>query len=247
MSEDGQANASNPNPKLGLICETCGYPIHDKQPDDRCPECGEPVAASNPHLRVGLPWQRSYSLQHWVKTFALIATRPRQAFRKLNFDREGPASRLFLLTHACSIGLCWGLAAGLMGLADLLWAWGQGMLAAKAVLLLTYVEAAGVTVFSQRRGWRVPCAHAERVVCYAAVGWWPAAVALFFLLHQGVFTELRQISSRLGISGLAAVQPVLAALGLGLMFLVFELLVWTGVRQIKYANRSSDSERVPRD
>src|SRR5262249_5559751 len=107
-----------------------------------------------------------------------------------------------------------------------------------AVIGMTYIEALGVSFFSRRRGWRVPWRLAERVVCYAAVGWIPATmlcVKAFMLVPSGYFFRL---GHRWGGSWdtLEVFVPVIV---LSLSVLWFETLVWLGARQMRFANEES--------
>lgn len=109
-----------------------------------------------------------------------------------------------------------------------------------AINTLTYIEMLGVTAFSKRRGWRVPFHLAERVCCYASVGWLPGVVL------AGVGVGLLQVYG----PGRPWYEHLLGLIRVGWLFygglfvlslLWFETLVWIGVRQVKYANGWPDA------
>lgn len=152
---------------------------------------------------------------------------------------DGPAmpARLFLLSIAVVVGVGWGLfsliAVGHSGLM----AWLAGMIAAKVVLIMTYIETVGVTFFSRRRGWRVPFGLAERVTCYASVGWVIAAAVLAPLV--GLYEAGALRAWVIGVVGHwdPDYRWLLGAVGFGGAVLFFETLVWTGVRKVRFGNR----------
>ena len=48
-------------------CEACGYNLSTIPMESRCPECGEPVAASlGPKARRGVPWQQWRAIGRWL-------------------------------------------------------------------------------------------------------------------------------------------------------------------------------------
>ncbi len=152
---------------------------------------------------------------------------------------DGPAgpARLFLLSIALIVGVGWGafslLAVGQGGLLS----WVAGMAAAKTVLVMTYIETIGVTFFSKRRGWRVPFGLAERVTCYASVGWVIAALVLAPLVGLYDVGLLERWIARVVGQWQPDYRWLLAAVGFGAAVLFFETLVWTGVRKVRFANR----------
>jgi len=107
-------------------------------------------------------------------------------------------------------------------------------------LLLTYIEVLGVVTFSRRRGWRVPFASAERVCCYASVGWLPGVIV------AGVGVSLVDMHG-LGrpwfehLLGLVRVGWLLYGVLFIVAMLWFETLVWIGVRRVRYANAWGDA------
>ncbi|MEM9752006.1 MAG: hypothetical protein AAF916_01325 [Planctomycetota bacterium] len=228
-----------------LLCETCGYPLANLEPDSACPECGTPSANSDPARRDGPLWQQRPGPGSWVDIALAMITRPGDFYQRLRLGGSNVMPRLFLLSVACFVGASWAVSESLWNDRPPPLAWALGMVAAKAVLLLSYLEALGVTFFSWRRGWRVPFRLAERVVCYAAVGWVPAAIGLILLntaWQSGALGDTIQAALiRVG-AGDSSVFPtaslipaVFIAVG-GVLILGFEAWVYVGVRRVRYAN-----------
>ena len=218
------------------LCEGCGYPLRGIDPQQACPECGRAVSDSLPGRRAGLPWQHQMGLSTWLRTAAKVLRYPQASFQEMRVGGPNLGARLYLLSMAC--------ASGLLVVPFYLWthpgewlfAWMFGMMTAKLTLFMTYVEATGVTFFSRRRGWRVGFTTAERVTAYASVGW-PVAVGVFALLLQisGPRRPEIWLEHLLG----PAYEPALPLgplLAVGAAILGFEYLVWTGVRQVRFAN-----------
>jgi len=83
-------------------CDACGYDLTLMPMDSRCPECGEPVAASlGPEARPGTPWQRpgNSALSAWWQTFHTAVRQPIVFSRMLQLQSPGTAHRRFLLLH----------------------------------------------------------------------------------------------------------------------------------------------------
>lgn len=219
-------------PTHDTLCETCGYPLRGLDRKDDCPECGSPIEASHPRLRTGPPWQSHPGFHAFVATLIDLAFRPRAAFRTMRLDGSNLPARAFLLITVIAVGALWGYIVGEWLGREPLYAWLEGMLAAKLCLALTYVEALGVAYFSRQRGWRVTWKTAERIACYAALGWVPAAAVLLVL--RGLCVDDRLAASTL-LSPPLWRLVVWSALG-GAAILGFETLVWLGVREVRYAN-----------
>jgi len=220
-----------------LLCEFCGYGLFGLPADAACPECGQPIAASIPTHRVGPAWQNRLSLGNGLATALSMISRPGETFRTMRLDGPALPARLFLLSIALIVGVGWGLFDLVVVGRGFLLAWVAGMAAAKTVLIMTYIETLGVTFFSKRRGWRVPFRLAERVTCYASVGWVIAAIVLAPLV--GLY-DVGLLEGWV-VHVVGHWQPeyrwLLAAIGFGAAVLFFETLVWTGVRKVRFGNR----------
>lgn len=83
-------------------CDSCGYDLTLMPMNSRCPECGEPVAASlGPDARPGTPWQRpgNSALSAWWQTFRTAVRQPTVLGRMLQLQSPGTAHRRFLFMH----------------------------------------------------------------------------------------------------------------------------------------------------
>jgi hypothetical protein len=173
----------------------------------------------------------------------MTTAKPRRSFRLLHLGPAAHGDDAFLFIFAIGLGV---VAAALWQCTTYSGAWGSplpwlwGALTAIAIVLLTWIEAAGVTWFSRRRGWRVPWRIAQRVAAFSAVGWAPGVAALFVLI---VVNERGLI--RAGMPPNWQVMwdhvdvPVFVSV-MGVSILWFETLVWMGVRQVKFGNRPVD-------
>lgn len=113
---------------------------------------------------------------------------------------------------------------------------GQVIVAPLLLILLTYTEAIGVTYFARKRGWRVPFRLAERIVCYASIGWLPAMIVLPpLIILQGQTPFLPAWASWIPLRGELTDWLLIAIVG-GVASLWFESLVWLGVRRLRFAN-----------
>ncbi|MEM1109481.1 MAG: hypothetical protein AAGH99_12415 [Planctomycetota bacterium] len=225
-----------------LLCEVCGYGLFGLSSENTaavCPECGTPIVESIPTHRVGPPWQNRLSFANWFATAWAIARRPGETYRTMRLDGPATPARLFLLSIALIVGIGWGAFSLLAIGYHPLGAWLAGMAAAKVVLVMTYIETLGVTFFSGRRGWRVPFRLAERVTCYASVGWVIAAAVLAPLVGLYDAGLLREGVIRIVGHWDPDYRWILTAVGFGAAVLFFETLVWTGVRKVRFGNRQT--------
>jgi hypothetical protein len=105
-------------------------------------------------------------------------------------------------------------------------------------LLLTWIETLGVRFFGQRRGWRVTAPIAWSVCSHAAVGWVIGGV-----LHgasPGLVVAARPLmdlwppATAVRIAAEAAMWAPIGSFFIGM--LIFESLVYIGIRECRYAN-----------
>jgi hypothetical protein len=183
----------DPFPDRDALCESCGYALQTLRPDGDCPECGTPIDDSHPRHRTGPPWENLASLATWLATVRALARHPRQTFRRMRVDGSPMRPRSFLANAAILTAIAWCVSRALLILIVPGWmtSAGSGLDALRITLealivfwsaiWLTYIEAAGVWYFSRRRDWRLPWHMAERVTCYAAIGWVPTAVLFSFV------------------------------------------------------------------
>ena len=203
--------------------------------DGSCPECGLSVRESDPIHRTGLPWQNHMSPVTWLTTVALLTTHPWRSFRSMRLHGPSLHDRLFLLILMVLLTLAWGGVWMSFDHSGAGWVW--AVVVGVAMLVMTYIEVGGVTFVTWRRGWPVGWRKAERVACYAAIAWVPAAAGwcdLGIAVARGWMGP--QWAAPALIPLLDRYQPLLAALLLAGPMLGFEALVWLGVRQVRYGN-----------
>jgi len=235
-------------PNRDALCETCGYPLVGIDPDGMCPECGTRVEQSHPKWRDGPAFDARRSPGSWFGTALGVGLHPKRTFRHMRIDGPNAPPRRFLTRTALGVGAGWLVLEGVLATGPPLLVAHVFMGAVEAaaltvgIIALTYIEALGVTFFSQRRGWRVPWRVAERVVCYASVGWVPAAIVLGKLRVLQASGVLHRWLIKLP----SVPEPELVVVVMVLVFAVsilgFETLVWVGVRQVRYANAPAHAD-----
>lgn len=252
-----------------FLCERCGYLLNEISDASVCPECGESIKNSDLHNRPGSPWQQRPSFRTFLTTNVQSFVRPSTSFRHAAIETS--RSRLLLAVNLLIAGTLLASpwtgtfvgdpARGLLhsGLAhDVLfglWTVAQSIAAALLLGLLTYVEYQGIRFFGARRGWRITRAVALQICAHASVGWIVTAILPLFVL-AGFFSAqvfasavpqgTVNLGPRFGQVSLSEVVPGAAytvALFVGL--LVFESLVYVGVRQCRFANRPRPTESGP--
>jgi hypothetical protein len=206
------------------------------QPDGSCPECGQSIAESSPALRVG-PGNGG-------RVVIDVLRRPKVFFRTLRVDGSNVPARGFMWLIVLLIGLLWLIGGTAWGDRSLEVALFEAGLAMASLYLLSYIEAVGVVYFSRKRSWRVPFRLAERLVCYTSVGWIPAAIVVGWALGRFQDGSLdRWMRQLLGTWGTWQSVELLVLIG-AVAMMWFEVLVWLGVRQTRYANSATPSQVV---
>lgn len=249
-----------------LLCESCGYPIESliHTPAAKCPECGLAVASSLPSARPGTTWQQPMPLTArpwaWLRTNVATLFHPARTFQRLAIRPGRSLLWLNLLLAAAFlvdpwVGVLVGDPArnwqtrGAWGLLIYGGAWLAELLAGFLFLFaLTWVEVAGVRFFAARRGWRLHKHAAWQIAAHASVGW--ILMAWLQLMGLAISTALVYwfgyspkgtldwpILSR-PMPMTFAVSGAMAILGLVLGLLIFESLVYIGVRACRYANHA---------
>lgn len=226
----------------------------------RCPECGTLVSASLPSVRIGTRWQRRPGLATWARTGYDVLRHPKVTFRFLKVERRG--ALLLLVINAVLAGFFladpWvGVLAGdpvrlARGTGFEVVAQAAGYMVyvgalAAAIMVLTYVEFRGIRFIAQRRGWRLSRDAAWQVCAHASVGW--MFCGLLSLLGMAAMTGLALRTklipqSHLDLSPVLpvrmmwhdAIGGVLVIGGYLAGLIIFETLVYVGVRQCRFAN-----------
>lgn len=238
-----------------LLCETCGYTVDGLPAEGNCPECGRAIRTSLPEARAGTPWDRGPSVRSWFATGWMVVRRPRRTFESTHISRVRLSS-LFLtnaviaasaaIAPATAISV-WGVFGAALGL-NLPWhyenratewllitplAWFGGVL---LILVLTEIERIGLRIIGGRHRWRITRAITVAVCEHASYGWVIAGV-LVGVASFPIAVEPRLWRNLLG-SGwqfwVLGGYPAAMLAGL----LIFETLVYIGVRRCKFANRA---------
>jgi hypothetical protein len=235
-------------------CDACGYDLTTLPPDSRCPECGEPVAASlGPDARPGTPWQRQTGVATWWTCSRLAIFRPAQLGRMLQLQTPGTAHRRFLFIHlpfilligassfpALQLALSWaGLVSHPPWPAILLVGTVFGICCTVAVLIVSLTTASCCSVLYHIRDRRNLLPGAVQVASYLvpllvlwqAVG---AVTTIGAIVLGNAPTFISKVSSR--------ADPALLAFLLWLVPNLFCLLTYwrrsqTAVAATRYANR----------
>lgn len=225
------------------LCEQCGYPLKGLSPTGTCPECGTPIPESHPDLRTGPAFESGRGPVSYLATAWAVFRHPKRTYRGMRIASSNRAPRLFLAINATLSAVLFVLAVGVrppqdFGELDVLVLLLGAAVVFIAVYVLSYIEVLGMTWVCRRRGWRLSIRVAERVAGYATVGWLPSAVAMGIAVNLAGSDYLQDAWRAVGGPRVFAVEAAwvfLFLLGVAGM-LVFESLVWIGVRQVKFAN-----------
>lgn len=237
----------DPRDEFTLLCERCGYVIEGLDSGGRCPECGTPIVKSIPAIaRPGSPWQLRPGVGMVIPTMWAMARRPRATLQRMRIEDGSRglgigmcaiASAVLVAPLACVLLLAGVIDGGSRRIELAALATGAllnvcaGFAVLAVLMLLTYIEEAGIQMYGRVHKRRITNAVAETVCAHACVGWLTGAVLVWVALAVAFLLE----DEVLGV----ALVP--AALFLGLLH--FEVLVWMGVRRCRYANRERPSAR----
>lgn len=231
-----------------LLCESCGYVLEGLSFQGNCPECGAPIAHSLPERRVGSEWQKRASLRAWLRTSWSALTRPRLLFSTVVIDAASAERllRINLWAAALAIGLTYINLIGYVRSSHVLAALGASLLlvalasalAYGVLWVLTRIEFGGIQFFGARRSWRINEGVASVICAHAAVGWVLGAlgmlcISFFWGTHWAPTASWSTRSTTL--VHYTVWVPSIAAVFLAGLF-VFEILVYIGVRECRYAN-----------
>jgi len=236
-----------------LLCESCGYTIDGLPTTLNCSECGRPISSSLPESRPGSPWQQRPGLASLLQTDWRTIRRPLALFRSIRIHPRRSVLLLAIHLVIASIFLVAPWSGTLI--ADPIRSARQGhtgrvlltalvvvplqvLVVAAFLFLLTAIEWIGIQFYTNRKGGRLTRAAASQICAHASVGWVVMAAAFwlgliiwlnvsFFGLSTGLSTN-RDVANWLPVG----VVGTFAFAG----FLVFELLVYAGVRCNRFSN-----------
>ncbi len=246
-----------------LLCERCGYVVDGLASGGACPECGLPIEDSLPESRAGSPWQRRpgfvpllrtwwRALRHPLRTFDTMRVEPdrdRWLIRwsiavaafiggvlaiTVFFHRDSPLygdDDPFSLMRISAVMLLGTVLIGVWLLSVLLLAG------------LTAVEALGLRFFGRAHGSRVTVATSRAICAHASVGWVIAGVLVLAGELVGAPVREYALYHNVGVArGPMLLAEVLLPLGgFFVGMLIFETLVYVGVRRRRFANRKPES------
>ena len=234
-----------------LLCESCGYPIGNLPREGNCPECGRAIEESLPERRVGTPWQQERGAAHWTRTVAALSLTPKDVWRNVRVQAGSSWTLLFLNCALSGFGV--GVVVAFWNLVNIEetgpWPWrrdlvdtvttvGLGGFGLMFVLFaLSMIEYAGIRFFGARRKWRVTHAVAMTVVGHASVGWLLAPVTLPLLWGVSGAALVGALDGATGLGWLGVVVAIVSGIvGPLIPLLAFEVLVYEGVRRMRFAN-----------
>lgn len=241
-----------------LLCETCGYVLEGLPREGNCPECGRAIGSSLPEARPGTPWDRGPSLRTWLATGWMVVRSPRATFARARIN-AGHLSNLFWFNGATGAAIAlipiW-IAVGSRAfgavanqdrrlvLVEFVDSLGFFVLCCVAIpwvgvvwliWLLTAIERQGLKIIGRAHGWRITPSITASVCSHASFGWVIAGV----LTGAAIATTL--LMNHLRWPSWSTQQwlgPALLAAAALAGLLIFETLVYIGVRRCKFANRA---------
>lgn len=231
-------------PEMHLpLCETCGYILAGLDVAHNCPECGRPIAQSQPCNRRSPRWEETrsdlFSSLFWSTT-AEILFHPARFFRALTTRQTSPRSRRFAHGHWIVSSLLLTLAAD-FHLASIYRSTYPLLLIAWALLLSFVAVLPVITVFNwlvakftafeaDWRGLRMPREAITKALNYHAATY--LLVSLLAVLTTGTYAAVAihqpLISDAIYLE-ILTVQIILSAIYLFWTY-------WIAMRNIMYAN-----------
>jgi hypothetical protein len=262
------ARSSSPFPPTHILCEQCGYDIHKRVQElsnaalqtEACPECGRPLAASDPAHKPGTKLELRGDLSSqgmnvreqiaWCVAFFRSAKQQYIAMRctKPSRVRDMMITRASIANSAAAALWVIGLtlnpqsqrASTQMAVAH----FGLIMLAiivgvVLALFLLTWLESRGMVIVSKLRGHRLTQTNSNAIAAHACTGWLTGAyigLVLVALTAAASFIASTTMPNHSVAGAVANVHgfawPAITAL---CSFGLFEYYCWVGMRVRKFS------------
>lgn len=215
-----------------FLCERCGYELAGIEPEMPCPECGMPVAASQPERRTGSPWQRGPGPIAWARTVLLVLFQPRKFWRIVR-PEPGRSLGLLAVNLAVSVAMIMPILVSLH--ASMLYIASFFVVGIMLLAALTSIEFTGIRFLGARHGYRVTAAVALSVVGHASVGWLISGVGVTAagVVLKELFASMRPFPR--GVQPFALIAAVFGPIIVAMV--VFSLLSGVGYHAMRFANR----------
>lgn len=212
-----------------------------------------------------MPWQQQPGVWAWVVTMWMILRAPRASTRRFEIEpvRAAYFRRVNIVLAASLLTVLPTVSYGVQllrseapyALRDLTWPWAESAFRVVALLLalsvwwfavvlvfsfLTGVETWGLRLFGRLHHARITPAVARTVTAHATVGWVVTGVLVSGGFLLGLVLHEHAMQHNVGVvRGPMMLGPIwLPALGGFVGLLAFEMIVYTGVRQCRFANRA---------
>ena len=228
-------------PDLRFLCERCGYHLKGLLRSDVCPECGTPVVESLPEKRIGTRWQQRPGIRSWWRTMGDLESRSQRTWQRLAVAKGHNGVLIvvnclvagcapFIVFVALSVGLG-SLLAAVYNTAILL---PIGLGVSAVYLALTIIEGVGIGLISRRRGWRIHQGMRAPILGLASYAWILCtililiAVLIVLLIGSGKDPWPQVVVGAGALSGL----------------LQFEILVYIGMRKMRFANAPGSEKEL---
>lgn len=242
-----------------FLCEACGYLLNGLHIQDHCPECGQAIRRSHPDRRIGTHWQRTGAarpaitavLRHPARTFqdAVPEIEQSRAFKHICLAAAGLLTAFTLLPIlVMESAITTGGTGNLSEPALVILIANAGLFGMPVTLLLgflTAIEKQGIRLFGRLHHRRIDNRVAETIVGHAAAAWstLPALIAVGWVL--GTFLRWLAKAHSWASWELTLTAPYWGPVaGAFLAMLWFEVVVWSGVRRMRFANPPEAAARL---
>lgn len=237
------------------LCDECGYDLAMAPDDGRCPECGKPVAESlSATSRLASRWEKNPSLlnpaQIWWQ-FKTLFTHPRKFFASIPLRTDHAAARKWLIFSLILVGLAASLVGPGLFLVDpnpIEFTWNNswllfmisydiGLTWILLALVMVGIETGGMAIIGHFRDFPIDLSCTAKVTSYAStymLAWvFLGGIQILGAYWWTLTPGFKHVSERV---------QTLVGFGSGAFFhiaglVVFEWVVYAGLRKIQFANK----------